>query len=243
MNDIKELEKQGCKAFVCPNISLIDDVCKEYNISENIIKTAKNIAIEYFKKTYHNPPFSSAMHVLPSAFYMASRLEGRKMSQIDVGHMFNVSHVTVKKWYENIMFVLDIKNLNKVKRIYTGVELEIEFDKFKDKEFCEIDKIGKELSLKNSTIERAKNIAFKYFKRARISHRKCVRSLRPTFLYTASIIENDGLRQLDVAQKLGIAESIIASWHRRVLKVLGLKIIAHHGRTIQVIEEQYNDID
>lgn len=241
MNDIKELEKQGCKTFVCPNISLIDDVCKEYHISEDTIKTAKDIAIEYFKKTYHNPPFSSAMHVLPSAFYIASRLEGEKRSQIYVGQMFDVSHVTIKRWYENIMFVLDIKNLKKLKKIYTGIELEIEFDKFKDKEFREIDKIGKELSLRNSTIQRAKNIAISYFKIAKIGHRRYVKNLRPTFLYTASVIENDRLRQLDITQELGIAESIIAHWHRNVLKVLGLKIIAHHGHTIQVVEVQYDE--
>ena len=234
MNSVKELERQGYKTFICPNISLIDDICKEYHIREDIVERAKNIAIDYFKKTYHNPPFSSAVHVLPSAFYIASRLKGQKRSQRYVATMFGISHVTIKKWYENIMFVLDIKSLDKEKEH----EKEIEFDNFKDIELFEISKVGKLLSMRESTIKRAQNMASKYFEKDKNkNYRRFARYLRPTFIYTSSVIENEGLRQLDISQRFGLSECVIGKWHKNILKVLGMKIISHRKRTITVLEE------
>lgn len=235
MDKGKELKIQGYKKFICPNISLIDDICKDYNIREDIIEKTKDIAIEYFKKTYDNPPYSSAVHVLPAAFYIASRLKGEKRSQKDVALKFYTTVVTIKKWYINIMIVLDIKTLERE-------HSEIEFEKFKNSELFEIHKIGKLLLMRNSTIQKAKDIASKYFEKAKFNrYHRFMNHLRPAFVYTASIIENEGLRQLDISQRFGIAECIIGKWHKDIIKVLGMKIIAHHGQTIQVLEEQYDD--
>ena len=58
-NHGKELEKQACKTFVCPNLSLIDKKGRGLQLNGATIKRAKDLAIEYFKKTYRDHHYSS----------------------------------------------------------------------------------------------------------------------------------------------------------------------------------------
>src|SRR3972149_6869005 len=87
MVNIKELEIQGCRKFVCPNLCLLDEKGKELNLKEETIKRSKNIAIDYFKKTYHNPNYS-AKKVLAAILYIASILEGEKKSQKNIANRY-----------------------------------------------------------------------------------------------------------------------------------------------------------
>jgi hypothetical protein len=48
----KDLDKQACRTFVCPNLALIDEKGKELGLRDATIKKAKDMAIEYFTKTY-----------------------------------------------------------------------------------------------------------------------------------------------------------------------------------------------
>lgn len=224
----KELEILGCKTFVCPNLSIIDEKGKELGLSEKTIKKAKDIAISYFKKTYRRPPYSSAKCLLPSFIYMASIIENERRSQTSIADMFGMSHSTIRKWYVNIIKTLDTMIHEEDKdpgMIGTFVE--------------EIDKEGKALQLKEETIEKAKNLAINYFDIT--PHNRYyphIKQLLPAFIYTASVIENDRRTQMEVCMVSGVAESLISKWHGDILRVLGMKIISNNMRTIAVLEGQ-----
>ncbi|MBZ5529590.1 MAG: hypothetical protein LAN71_17045 [Acidobacteriia bacterium] len=49
------LEEIDCKTFACPSLNLIDEKGKELRLKDVTIKKAKDMAIEYLKKTYHVP--------------------------------------------------------------------------------------------------------------------------------------------------------------------------------------------
>jgi len=239
MDDLKKLEIQGCRTFVCPNLSLIEEKGKELNLMEATIKRSKDMAIEYFRKTYHKPHYSSARHVLPGIVYIASILEGDRRSQEDIKKIFDVSHKTITRWYRDVMDVLGIKTLKK-ERFEEEGKFEAQYINI-DNTFCEIDKEGKALLLEDGTIERAKNLASKYFKIANFDHYyKHVKQLLPAFIYMASIIENDRRTQMEVGKVLGVHESVISKWYNDILGVLGMKIICNGGHTIAVLEEQYD---
>lgn len=235
--NVVELERMGCKTFVCPNISLIEETCKNEGIRDDIIERAREIAIEYFKKTYHNPRYTSAIYVLPATVYISCRLKGDKRSQTDIGRMFGVSHTVIKKWYRDIMKELNIKTFKADRKL--GVPV-YEYSKFDvESELIEIEKIGKLFPIKNRTIIRAKKIALEYFEKERfIRYIRSLDNLRPALIYVASIIEDDKITQLVISQKLNIPESNIASWHQRIVKTLGIKIIAHNSHTICILEDQ-----
>ena len=108
----KDLDKKGCKAFVCPNLSLIDKKGKELQLKDATIKKAKDIAVEYFKKTYHRPHYSSVKYLLPAFIYIASILENERRTQWDVANIFGMTITTIRKWYRDISDVLDIKIIN-----------------------------------------------------------------------------------------------------------------------------------
>lgn len=239
MNELKELEILGCRRFVCPNLSIIDEKGKELNLREETIKRSKDMAIEYFKKTYHKPHYSSARHVIPGIVYIAAILENDRRSQEDIKKIFDTSHKTITRWYRDVMDVLDIKRLKeervKEKRKLKTLDINI------DEEFCEIDKEGKALLLEDNTIERAKILASKYFKIADFDHYyPRIKQLWPAFIYAASIIENDRRTQMDIFNVSGITESVISKWYIDIQRVLGLKIICHGTHTITVLEEQYD---
>lgn len=73
---LRELEIQGCRTYVCPNISLIDEKGKELSLKDGTIKRAKELAIKYFKDTYNKPHYSHARYLLPSFICIASIMEG-----------------------------------------------------------------------------------------------------------------------------------------------------------------------
>lgn len=229
-----ELEKLGCRTFVCPNLRLIDEKGKELNLSEETIKKAKNIAIEYFKKTYHRPPYSSAKHLLPSFIYVASTIDGSKVSQIDIANVFGSSCCTIRKWYNDIMNTVDIKMPMKERKCKNSACPNPEIIKYIANE---IDKKGKTLQLNEITIEKAKSLSVRYLESVSNYHRcPIAKQLVPAFIYTASVIENDKRTQMDIYMVSGVAESIISKWHNDILRVLGMNIISSNNRVIAVLE-------
>jgi len=73
------------------------------------IRKAKDMAIEYFRKTYQRPHYSSAKSLLPSFMYIASIIENDRRTQWDMERSYGVSSATIRKWYKDISDVLDIK--------------------------------------------------------------------------------------------------------------------------------------
>lgn len=105
----KDLDKQACRTFVCPNLASIDEKGKELELKDTTIKRAKDMAIEYFRKTYQTPHYSSAKNLIPSFVYMASIIEKDRRTQWDIERVYKVSSVTIRKWYKDISDVLGIK--------------------------------------------------------------------------------------------------------------------------------------
>lgn len=122
---IKELEIQGCKTFVCPNLSLIDEKGKELDLREGTIKKAKELAIEYFKKTYHNPRYAHAEVLFPAFLYLACIVEDDTKRQIDIAKTFSVSEPSISLWYKDITDTLGIKIIrHKDWRVLTVAEVD-----------------------------------------------------------------------------------------------------------------------
>lgn len=233
MRGTKKLDALGCKTFVCPNLKIMESRCNEHNIRKDIIERAKSMASEYFRKTYHMPRFASARHVIPAIVYIACTLEGEKRSKVNISKMFGVSYITVRKWQIDVMKVLNMETLEKQSLIEKKVDV--------DSQFCEIDKEGKALLLKDSTIETAKYLMSKYFKIENFGrHYSHIKRLRSAFIYSASIIENDKRTQMEICKISGSSEANISYWYHDVIRVLGIKVIAHDGHTVKVLEGQYD---
>ncbi len=104
----KDLEVRACKEFVCPNLGLIDKKCKELYLDDQIIKKAKDLAIEYLRKTYHTPRYSHIKYLLPSFVYLASILGGDRRSQNELAIAFGITITTMRKWNDDIMDTLEL---------------------------------------------------------------------------------------------------------------------------------------
>lgn len=102
----KDLEAQGCKVFVCPNLKLLDIRSKDLDLQDTTLQKAKDIAREYFKKTYHHPKYSSVIPVLAACLHMASVIENRppdyseRRTQLAIINSFGLSSTsTIRKWF------------------------------------------------------------------------------------------------------------------------------------------------
>lgn len=210
----KELEKKACEIFVCPNLSLIDQKGKELNLKDSTIKRAKDLAIEFFKKTYHKPPYSSAVFLLPSFLYIASVLEGERKFQIEVAAVFGTTSATINRWNKTIIKILGLKLVYDRKREFICPDL------------SQIDKIGKNLNLRVSTIEKAKELAVRYFRATYQNHHYThIEYVFPALIYDASIINKDRRTQMDISMASNVSEAHISKYHRDILKTLGIKLI------------------
>lgn len=87
----KDLDVKACKTFVCPNIGLIDERCKEHNVPAKIIKTTRDLAVEYFKNTYHQPRYGNVKILFPAFLYIALNMkviDGNRALDIRGGPQF-----------------------------------------------------------------------------------------------------------------------------------------------------------
>jgi len=237
----KELDILACRTYVCPNMGLIEQKGKELNLNERVIERAKNMAIEYFKKTYRKPHYSSSRYLFPAFIYLAAILEGEKRRQNDVAKIFDVTSLTITRWYRDIMSTLDIKIIKKEKKVkVSGSYVEREKKKVNESVFIdEIDREGKLLSLKRKTIERAKNLASRYF--AIDDNYSCnshVKKMSAAFVYMASVFENDKRSQMEVGEVCGVTEGTISKWYNDIIKSFGMKVIANGGRVLCVLEDK-----
>ena len=110
----KKLEIEACRTFACPNLSLIDEKGKELGLGDATIKKAKDMAIGYLKKTYHDPVYLSAKNLMPSFLYIASVMEGNpgnkdRRTQREVSDVFNIGIPTIRKWNKRIIDTLELE--------------------------------------------------------------------------------------------------------------------------------------
>ena len=241
--DNKELEIQGCRTFVCPNISLIDEKGKELLLKDKTIKRAKELAIKYFKDTYHRPHYSSARHLLPAFICIASVLEGERVFQKEVAEVFGTTNVTITKWYRDIVDTMELKimrasdreSLRERAKALKKYSMPIRPD------LDLIDEGGKLLGSDSSVIKKTKDLAVTYFNKKWYKDVYCptMKTIMPSLLYLASILENDRRTQISIAMVFNVSESNISLWYKDITETLGMKIIYGKDRKVlRVIEEQ-----
>ncbi len=224
----KELDILACKKFVCPNIGLIDQKGKELELKDETIKKAKDLAVEYFKRTYHSPRYSSVKSLLPSFVLAASILEGDRRFQSKVAKAFGVSNATIRKWYIDIIDTMDLKIEQEkeanIEKIHGHI---IKRSRILTPDLNLIEKGGKTLGLNNQVIKRAKDLAVKYFKKIyfKSNYPQATEDIIPSLLYLASIIENDGRNQMEISLVFNVSESYISRWYRKILDALDMKLI------------------
>lgn len=246
---IRELEKQGCRTFVCPNISLIDEKGKELSLKDGTIKRAKELAMKYFKDTYHKPHYSSARHLLPSFICVASIMEGDNRFQKEIAEVFGTTNVTITKWNRNIVKTmgLDIECNNAAryrKRVIRRTRTVKRYDIDIHPDLDLIDKGGKILGSDSWVIKKAKELATKYFNNVLLkSHNPpSMKTILPSLFYLAYIIENDRRTQMEIAMKFNISESHISLWYKDITDVLGMKIIYGYKRKVLKILDKQDDL-
>lgn len=234
--DKRELEAIGCKTFACPNLSLIDEKGKELGLRDATIKKAKDMAIEYLKKTYHRPHYSSVAYLLPSFLYIASRLDGNMIQKKRIADVFGTSGATINKWNKDIVDMLDIKMTDTGRGLVSDIpvpEVPVEFI-CPDLEI--IDTIGKSLVLKDGTIKKAKELAVKYFRITNCNHPR--NEIFPEFLYIASLIEKDRrLSQLTLAIRYNTNTTTLGHLYGNIRDVLRLKVNRNGVSRIESISE------
>ena len=241
---IKDLEIQGCRKFVCPNISLIEEKGKELSLKDGTIKRAKELAMKYFKDTYRKPRYSSARYLLPSFICVASIIEGDKKFQKEIAEVFGTTNVTITKWNRVIVETMGLGiEYNHVirdrKGVTKGTRTTKKYDIHPDLDL--IDEGGKILGSDSLVIKKAKELATKYFNNVLLKSRNypSTKTILPSLLYLASIIGNDRRSQMEIANKFNIAESHISIWYKDITNVLGMKIIyGYNKKVLKILEEQ-----
>jgi transcription initiation factor TFIIIB Brf1 subunit/transcription initiation factor TFIIB len=246
---VKELEIQGCRTFVCPNINLIEEKGKELLLKDSTIKRAKDMAIGYFKKTYSRPHYSSAKHLLPAFIYVASILEGDRRFQKEIAEVFGTTNVTITKWYRDIVETMGLTIVcndtvaDKKDRDITRERAKAlkNYGTIVHPDFDMIDEGGKVLRSDPFVIKRAKDIAVRYFNKTWSKSRyiPATKTVLPALLYLASILEKDRRTQMDIAIKFNISESNVSIWYKDITDTLGMKIIyGDDKKVLKVLEEQ-----
>lgn len=90
-----------------------------------------------------------------------------------------------------------------------------------------IEQKGKDLYLNDETVKRARGLAIEYLKKTyhapRYSH---IKYLLPSFLYIASIIDDDRRHQDKVADAFGISTKTVRKWNEDIIYTLDLYIIS-----------------
>lgn len=105
----EHLETQAYELFVYPNLALIEENCKKLGLKDETIKKAKDLAIKYIKKTYHQPRYSHIKFLLPAFVYIASILNDDRRTQREIAEAFGVTSTLIRKWYLHIVDVMNIE--------------------------------------------------------------------------------------------------------------------------------------
>ena len=105
----KDLEIAGCRAFICPNMDLLEKWAKRLELSNLVIDQAKAISNEYIKRTYHSPKYRSVKPMIAACIYIASIICNERRTQGEIHDVSNVSPRSICKWYVTIFNELSKK--------------------------------------------------------------------------------------------------------------------------------------
>lgn len=232
-----ELEEIGCKTFACPSLSSIDEKGKEFGLKDATIKKAKDMAIEYLKKTCHRPRYSSFTYLLPSFVYIASILDGNMIKKKRIEDMFDTNATTMRKWNKDIIDTLCLKITDTGRGLVSDEPLAEILVEFVCPNLEILDTIGKSLFLKDSTIAKAKELGSRYF-----GLNNCCNPRDEAFLvllYIASFIENDRrLTLTTLAMRFNTNTTILSSLNVNIVDMLSLKVVRNGaGSSIVSISE------
>lgn len=246
---MRELKIQGCRTYVCPNIGLIDEKGKELSLKDDTIKRARELAIKYFKDTSSKPHYSYAKYLLPSFICIASIMEGDHILQKKLAKVFGTTNATIVKWSRDIIETMSLplecssaakyrKGIRRTALIVRRYDIDIHPD------FDLIDEGGKILGSGPFIINKAKELATRYFRNASLKYNKLptTKTILPSLFYLAYIIGNDRRNQIDIAMKFNVSESHISIWYKDITNILGMKIIYGFDRKVLRIIEEKDDL-
>lgn len=127
----KELDINACKTFVCPDFNDIDINCKKLGLDDETINRCKDIGIEYLKKTYHTPKYTSIKFVIPAFIYIGANMyckDGvkylgsgnmcKKIGGREIATLYGITGSTVSKWITDVISVLEIKRIKSRAEMY-----------------------------------------------------------------------------------------------------------------------------
>ncbi len=164
----KELEIEGCRVFICPNLNEIDSkLLQNYpGITNEQIKACKDIAVEYLRKTYHKPRYSSIKPLLPAFVYIGLNIyyeNGTRYYNIgthgthaitmrEAATIFGIWEPSIRKWVKDVTAELNIVRKPIQKHYnYSAAEILNALNQFIDKygdisTLTEIQKINPDLA-------------------------------------------------------------------------------------------------
>lgn len=105
----KEIESRAYEKFVLPSIDSMGKNCRKLNLKDETIVHAKDLALKYVEKTYHQPDYSHIKFLLPAFAYIATLLNDDKRTQREIAEAFGTTESSLRKWYAHIVHLMDIK--------------------------------------------------------------------------------------------------------------------------------------
>lgn len=105
----KDLETRAYEKFVLPSIGSMSKNCKKLNLKNETIMQAKDLALKYIEKTYHQPDYSHIKFLLPAFAYIATILNDDRRTQREIAEAFGTTESSLRKWYAHIIRLMEIK--------------------------------------------------------------------------------------------------------------------------------------
>lgn len=105
----KELETRAYERFVLPSIDSMRKSCEKLNLKNETIEKAKDLALRYVEKTYHQPDYSHIKFLLPAFAYISTILNDDRRTQREIAEAFGTTESSLRKWYAHIVRLMEIK--------------------------------------------------------------------------------------------------------------------------------------
>jgi transcription initiation factor TFIIIB Brf1 subunit/transcription initiation factor TFIIB len=105
----KEFETKAYEKFVLPSIGSMSKSCNKLSLKNETIEQAKDLALKYIEKTYHQPDYSHIKFLLPAFAYIATILNDDRRTQREIAEAFGTTESSLRKWYTHIVRLMEIK--------------------------------------------------------------------------------------------------------------------------------------
>lgn len=105
----KDLEIKAYEKFVLPSIYSMSKNCNRLSLKDGTILQAKDLALKYVEKTYHQPDYSHIKFLLPAFAYIATILNDDRRTQREIAEAFGTTESSLRKWYAHIVRLMEIK--------------------------------------------------------------------------------------------------------------------------------------